>query len=250
MRLLSLGLAAAVLLAPALCAGATFWERLGLGKPRHTNAAQAAGLTSLSEEQIAQGLKEALGQGVQQAVRLLGRDGGFLNDLSVKILMPDKLQRAETILRRVGQGQVVDEFITTMNRAAERAVPEAAGVLKDAITQMTLADAKAIVTGPTNAATQYLRRTSETNLFDKFLPIVRKATDEVGVTRSYKRLIEKAGFAATLFGSDSTDLDSYITRKALDGFFLKIAEEEGRIRANPATRTTELLRKVFGAVRK
>jgi hypothetical protein len=144
----------------------------------------------------------------------------------------------------------VDDFIASMNRGAEKAAPEAAAVLGDAIRQMTVADAKAILTGTNNAATQYFRRTSETNLYDKFLPIVKKATDEVGVTSSYKRLVDKAGFAAPLLNAEAANLDGYVTRKALDGLFLKIGEEEKRIRENPAARTTDLLQKVFGAVTK
>jgi hypothetical protein len=241
---------AAVVLAPAVCCGASLWEQLGLSKGKGTNVAAGAALLGLSEEQVTRGLKEALGKGVEQAVGMLGKEGGFLNDLSVKILMPEKLKKAESTLRTLGQGRAVDDFIASMNRGAEKAAPEAAAVLGDAIRQMTVADAKAILTGTNNAATQYFRRTSETNLYDKFLPIVKKATDEVGVTSSYKRLVDKAGFAAPLLNAEAANLDGYVTRKALDGLFLKIGEEEKRIRENPAARTTDLLQKVFGAVTK
>lgn len=151
----------------------------------------------------------------------------------------------------------MDEFLTTMNRAAEQAVPEAAAVLADAVRQLTLSEAKAILRGTNSAATDYFRRSSETNLHARFLPLVKKATESAGVTGAYKQLIGRAGIAggatrggltAGLFRQDDLDLDAYVTRKATDGLFVKIAEEEKRLRENPASRSTDLLRKVFGAV--
>ena len=168
--------------------------------------------------------------------------------------MPKNLQTVEKTLRTLRQDKLADDFVTTMNRAAEQAVPEAAAVLGDSVKQMSITDARAILTGTNNAATQYFRRTSDTNLFTRFHPIVQKATEQTGVTRAYKQMMDKAGaaggFASSLLGKDSTDLDSYVTRKALDGLFVKIAEEEKRIRENPVARTTDLLQKVFGAVGK
>jgi hypothetical protein len=164
--------------------------------------------------------------------------------------MPESLQNVEKMLRKFRQDKLADEFVTTMNRAAEKAVPEAAGVLGQSLQQMTVADAKAILVGTNNAATDYFRRTSETNLFTRFYPIVQKATDEVGLTSSYKRLLDKASFASSFLSQDATDIDRYVTQKSLDGLFIKIQEEEKRIRENPAARTTELLQKVFSAVKK
>jgi len=187
-------------------------------------------------------------------VGLLGQTNGFLNDVSVKIPMPDTLKKVERTLRSLRQEKLADDFVTTLNRAAEQAVPEAAGVLGDAVKQMTVADAKAILTSTNAAATAYFRRTSETNLHERFLPIVRKTTAEAGVTGAYKSMTEKASFggfsAGSFLGQDAIDLDGYVTHKALDGLFVKIALEEQRIRDNPAARTTDLLQKVFGAVRK
>jgi hypothetical protein len=140
-----------------------------------------------------------------------------------------------------------------MNRAAEKAVPEAAAVLSDAVRQMTLADAKAILTSTNTAATDYFRRTSQTNLHARFLPIVKQATEKTGVTAAYKRMMEKTslgGFSASFLSKDAFDIDDYVTRKSLDGLFLKIAEQEKAIRENPAARTTELLQKVFGTVKR
>lgn len=216
-------------------------------------------LSSLSQEQLISGLKEALAKGAQHAVTNLGKPDGFLKDTSVRIPLPENLRRVERGLRALGQGQLADEFVTTMNRAAEQAVPEAAGVMGDSVRQMTVADARAILTSTNTAATAYFRRTSETNLYTRFLPIVKKATEATGVTASYKRLVEKSGIGGlgglgSLGGAsldkDALDLDAYVTRKSLDGLFVKIADQEKLIRENPAARTTELLQKVFGAVAK
>lgn len=209
-------------------------------------------LTALSDDQVVRGLKEALAKGTTQAVGFLGRTNGFLTNLNVRIPMPEKLKTVEKTLRTLRQDQLADNFIETMNRAAEQAVPEAAEILGGAIKQMSVADAKGILTGGTNAATLYFRRTSETNLFTKFLPIVQKATAQTGVTASYKQMTDRA--SGGLFGSvvkaQAPDLDGYVTQKAMDGLFLMISEEERRIRENPAARTTELLQKVFGAAAK
>lgn len=213
-------------------------------------------LSGLTEVQMVDGLKEALGKGVQDAVASLGHAGGFLDNPEVRIPMPQDLQRVENVLRKLHQDALADEFVTTMNRAAEQAVPQAAGVLGDSVKQMSIADAKSILLGTNNAATQYFRRTSETNLHARFLPIVKAATEKAGVTSSYKRMTDMAGgalggfggFGESLLGLKAPDLDDYITSKTLDGLFLKIAEEEKMIRDNPVARTTELLQKVFGAV--
>lgn len=212
----------------------------------------AGGLAGLSQDQIVSGLKEALGRGVQQAVGTLGKPDGFFKDARVKIPMPESLQKVEKGLRALGQDKLADEFVTTMNRAAEQAVPEAATVLGDSIKQMSIADAKSILTGTNTAATQYFRRTSETNLHARFLPIVKAATEKAGVTGAYKRMSEKAsgglGGLGSFLGRQAPDLDGYVTGKTLDGLFLKIAEQEKQIRENPVARTTDLMQKVFGAV--
>lgn len=218
-----------------------------------TNQPALAG--ALSQTEVVDGLKQALGKGVERAVAMLGRTNGFLTNLNVKIPLPEKLRSAEKALRAVGQEELADDFVASMNRAAEQAVPVAAGVFGEAIKQMTIEDAKGILSGTNNAATQFFRRTTQTNLYAKFLPIVQKATDSVGVTQQYKQMMAKVGGGGALgglFGGKSKepmaagDLDAYVTNKALDGLFLMVAEEEKRIRENPAARTTELLKKVFG----
>ena len=213
-------------------------------------------VSDLSQDQVVSGLKEALGKGVEHAVAFLGRTNGFLTNLNVKIIMPAKLQSVEKGLRLAGQGELADEFITSMNRAAEQAVPTAASVFGDSIRQMSIADAKSILSGPNDAATQFFRRTTQTNLHAKFYPLVQKATDEVGVTARYKQMMGKFAGGDSLgglFGGKSpvkfeaADIDSYVTDKAMDGLFRVVADEEKNIRANPAARTTELLQQVFGA---
>lgn len=213
--------------------------------PTATVPAGTAG--ALSDEDLARGLKEALSKGTQQAVAQLGKDGGFLNNLDVKIPLPDELRKVEKLLRKMGQDKYADQFVATLNHAAEKAVPEAATIFADSISQMTLADAKSILKGPEDAATQYFRKTSEAKLKERFLPIVKTATDQAGVTAAYKKLMQKAGPAAQIMGSGATDLDGYVEAKAVDGLFKMIAAEEKRIRQDPLARTTELLKKVFGS---
>lgn len=234
-------------------------DLLGIGKKSTSQPAAMPGVLggALSQEQVVQGLKEALGKGVQEAVNQLGHENGFLTNLNVRIPMPEKLQTVEKTLRALKQDKLADDFVTTMNRAAEQAVPQAAAVFADSLKKMTIEDATGILTGTNNAATQYFRRTSETNLFERFLPIVKQATDQAGVTSAYKQLMEKAGgggalgsFGRSLLGVESVDVDSYVTNKALDGLFKMVAEEEKRIRENPVARTSELLQRVFGAVTK
>jgi hypothetical protein len=244
-----------------LSAGAQgFLDKLGLGNSstNQKSSAASAAVAALPEGQVVDALKQALGKGVEHAIGQLGRDGGFLTNLSVKIPMPEKLHTVEKTLRAVKQDKLADDFIETMNHAAEQAVPVAASVFGDAIKGMSIADAKAVLAGTTNAATQYFRKTTETNLFEKFLPIVKSATDKAGVTSAYKSFMEKANEGAGAFGSfgksltqqQNVDVDSYVTHKALDGLFKLVADEEQRIRQNPAARTTELLQSVFGAIGK
>lgn len=227
-----------------------------------TSSNAATAVSALPQAQIAGGLKEALGKGVSNAVVSLGHDGGFLTNLNVRIPMPEKLQTVEKGLRLAGQNQLVDNFVGSMNHAAEQAVPVAAGVFGDAIQQMSIEDAKGILAGPDDAATQYFKKTTQTNLFAKFYPVVQKATDSVGVTAHYKAMMGKFSGLDTLggiggmFGQkkpatlEAGDIDSYVTDKALDGLFKMVAEEEKNIRANPTARTSDLLQKVFGSAMK
>ena len=214
----------------------------GLGST--DSSPSAAGPSGLTQGEMDQGIREALAKGVRAAVRQLGRQGGFLNDPQVRIPLPGHLQKIEDVLRSLRQERLADEFVQTINHAAERAVPEATEVFYDAIKRMTLKDVQGILSGPNDAATEYLRRTSADELTTRFRPIVESATAKAGVTAAYKQMMASAGPMAQLAGD--TDLDGYITDKALDGLFIKIAAEEKAIRSNPQARTTELLQKVFG----
>jgi len=224
-----------------------------------TNSSTAsAALNGLSQDQLVGGLKQALSNGLQHAVGQLGHQDGFLTNLNVKIPMPERLLVVEKSLRALKQQKLADDFVTSMNRAAEQAVPVATEVFVDALRNMSIDDAKAILTGPTNAASEYFRRTASTNLFQRFHPIVQKATASAGVTSTYKKMTAAAGNSSNslmkglggLMGSDAMDVDSYVTNKALDGLFKMVADEEAKIRANPTARTTDLLQKVFGAAQK
>ncbi len=235
-------LAAATLTIPlSACAG---WQEWVKQAEQEVNKVQQGQGPTQSE--IVAGLKQALEVGTERAVKLLGHDGGFLNDGTVKIPMPEKLRNIDKALRDLGQGKVADEFVASMNHAAEQAVPKAVDIFGAAIRSMTLADAQKILQGPDDAATRYFREHTGNQLTEAMLPVVRDATTRVGVTRSYKDFVNRAGFLSQLVDRDSLDLDRYITGKALDGLFLKLAEEEKRIRQDPVARTTELLRKVFG----
>jgi hypothetical protein len=238
--------------------GAALLDRLVLGRSKPANPAAVGLGGALTQDQMVGGLKEALAKGVQQAVSSLGKPDGFLQDAGVIIPMPEQLQEVEKTLRTLRQDKLADEFVTTLNRAAEQAVPDAAAVLGEAVKQMSITDAKTILTGKNKAATQYFRRTSETNLYARFFPIVKAATEKAGVPGAYKRMTDKAGggiggpggVGRGLLGKPAPDLEDYVTRETLDGLFLKIAEQEKLIRENPVARTTDLLQTVFGALGK
>jgi len=204
----------------------------------------------LPESTISSGLKAALSQGITRAIRDLGRQNGFLDNPDVRIPLPHGLQRTESMLRFLGQGRKVDEFVASMNHAAENAVPVAADVFIDSVSQMSCNDARNILfSGQDDSATQFFRRTSEDRLRVLFRPIVEDFTAEVGVTQQYKSLMGRYGFIGRVFGQDATALDGYVTEKALDGLFYVMADEERRIRRDPIGRTTSILRTVFGMLR-
>jgi hypothetical protein len=163
--------------------------------------------------------------------------------------MPSELQKIDATLRKLKQEQMADDFINTMNRAAEQAVPLAAPVFAEAVKQMSIADAKAILNGPKDAATQYFSRTTRETLLKQFQPLVKQATDQVGLTAAYKQLTDRAKVLSPFTRTKVMDLDGYVTDKALDGLFAMVALEEEKIRQNPAARTTDLLKQVFGAAK-
>lgn len=203
--------------------------------------------TNISNSDINDGLKAALFQGVENAVDILGRRNGFLDNVRVRIPLPNALKKTEKTLRFLGQGNKVDEFIESMNHAAEEAVPVATDIFLDSIKQMSFTDARNILfSNQDDAATQFFRRTSEDRLRQEFRPIVERFTEKAGVTQKYKSMVGKYGFLGKALGQDASDIDGYVTEKALDGLFLLMADEEKKIRKDPVGRTTSILRKVFG----
>ena len=201
--------------------------------------------SGLSDVKIGDGLKEALKVGTENTVNLTGKwDGYFLNQ-AIKILMPEKLRTLEKGLRTVGYGPQVDEFILSMNRAAEKSAPFAKQIFWDAIREITFEDARKILSGHETAATDYFKGRTSDKLTVVFKPIVDKAMNEVGVTRQYKELVGR--YETIPFVKKETfDLDHYVVTKALDGLFHVLGEEEKKIRTNPTARVTDLLKEVFG----
>jgi hypothetical protein len=212
-------------------------------------AAQALALSleDISSTDATGGLRQALTQGASAAVANLGKTDGFLGNPKVKIPLPEGLRQAESVMRKMGMGKQADELVTAMNRAAEAAVAESKPILVDAVKKMSVQDAKQILTGGDDSVTQYFRRATSEPLTQKFKPIVSKATKKVKLADKYDRY---AGQAAQLglVKSEDAKVENYVTRKALDGLFAMIAEEERAIRKDPLGATGALAKKVFGAL--
>jgi hypothetical protein len=201
--------------------------------------------TGLSDVKIGSGLKEALKVGTENAVNLTGKKDGYFLNQAIKILMPEKLKTFEKGLRTVGYGSKVDEFVLSMNRAAEKAAPFAKQIFWDAIGEMTFDDTRKILSGNDTAATEYFKGKTSNKLTDVFKPIVSNSMNEVGATRQYKELVGRYE-TIPFVKKESFDLDQYVVTKALGGLFYTVGEEEKKIRKNPAARTTDLLKEVFG----
>lgn len=205
----------------------------------------AADLGKLSNSDAVAGLRETLNKGAEAAIKNLGHEDGFLGNKQVRIQLPDNLKKAEKALRMLGMQAKADELATAMNRAAELAVAEAKPVLASAIKSMTVKDAKNILTGGDDAVTQYFRSATETPLTTKFLPIVKKATAKVKLASVYNNYAGQAAQLGLLKKEDA-NLDDYVTKKALDGLFLVMAEEEKALRENPVKAGSKILEKIFG----
>jgi hypothetical protein len=211
--------------------------------------ALALDLSTLSNGDAVAGLKTALEQGTQAAVQKLGKENGFFGDDRFKIPLPDSLKKIEGGMRALGMGKQADELVLRMNRAAEAAVPEAKTLFVGAVKQMTVQDAKGILTGGKDSATQYFRQKTEAPLSQKFLPIVQKAMNKVQIAEVYDKYAGR-GAQLGLINKNDVNLENYITRKALDGLYLAVADEEAKIRANPVQETSSIIRKVFGVLQK
>jgi hypothetical protein len=209
--------------------------------------ANAVSVSELSNTEASSGLKAALIQGAGKAVSELSKTDGFLGNKEVKIPLPDALKRTEKAMRMFGMGKQADELILKMNRAAEAAVPEAKVLLVDSAKKMTVADAKAILTGGEDAATQYFKKTTSTQMAEKFLPIVKKATENVQLAQQYNKYAE-IGSQYGLVKKEQVNLEQYVTQKTLDGVYLMMAKEEAAIRKDPIGQSSALLKKVFGAL--
>ncbi|TWH64426.1 uncharacterized protein DUF4197 [Azomonas agilis] len=204
----------------------------------------ALSLSELSQTEASGGLKDALIQGAQVAVQQLSKPGGFNNNPEVRIELPGTLGKAATAMKMMGMGSQIQQLENTMNQAAEAAVPQAQALLVDAVKKMTVQDAKSILSGANDAATQYLDKTSREQLRTKFLPIVKQATDQVGLAQQYNAFAGQA--AAFGLNSKATNIENYVTEKTLDGLFDVIRKEEASIRENPTEAATSLAKKVFG----
>jgi hypothetical protein len=200
----------------------------------------------LDEKTIIAGLKEALQVGTKKAVGNVSRENGYFKNPEIKIPVPNDLRKVETSLRKIGLGNKVDEFVESMNRAAEKAAPQATDIFMKAIKEMTVTDARRILyDGADDEATRYFERKTRDRLYELFFPVIKDSLDKVGATKLYKYLINRYN-AIPMVEKKSYNLDKYVTNKALDGLFLMVGKEETRIRKDPGARITELLRRVFG----
>jgi hypothetical protein len=212
-------------------------------------APAAAQLENITNREAINALKSALDKGSRAAVEQLGRENGFFGDGRVKIPLPESLRRAEKNMRRFGMGKYADELILAMNRAAEAAVPEAKQLFVDSVKKMSVRDAKGILTGGETAGTEYFRRSTSAQLRQRFLPAVQRATARVGLAQRYNQYAAH-GVRVGLVDAQDANLDDYVTRKALDGLFFMVAEEEKKIRKDPVGSASSLIKNVFGALLK
>lgn len=210
--------------------------------------AAAEGLGGLAEAEAGRGLEGALEKGAVTAIQVLGRPDGFLGNPQVHIPLPDALKNAAKILAAIGEGRQLQDLEVALNRAAESAVPLAKNLLLDAVRHMGIGDAKRILAGGETSVTQFFEGRTRAPLSESFLPVVRQVTSKVGLAQKYDRVARKAQGFGLMKGSDP-GIDHYVTRKALDGLYLVIGEEEKKIRRDPAGTGSALLAKVFGALR-
>ncbi|MCF8080789.1 MAG: DUF4197 domain-containing protein [Desulfobacterales bacterium] len=237
--LLAVLLAGVVLPSQAVCADSP-WDNL------LKSLKEVLPSGGLSESVIAKGLKEALEVGTRNAVSQVSSLDGYYRNPDIRIPLPAEVKKAEELMRTFGLGDQLDAFVLSMNRAAETAAPEARGIFVDAIFEMGIDDARRILEGSDNEATLYFRERTGDRLTTAFLPMAHDAMAEVGVTRIWQNIETRMETIPFLAESFRFDLDRYVTEKALDGLFLELAEEEKKIRTDPAARVTELLEKVFG----
>lgn len=223
------------------CAGL---EGLSLGNTNNSGGSNASGGVTNSE--VIRGLKEALKIGSQNASKTLSAKDGFLRDAAVKILLPPEAQQVEKTLRSIGMGSLVDDAIVSMNRAAEDAAVKAAPIFVNAITSMTITDGMNILRGGDNAATNYLKGKTTVQLTNAFRPVIQSSLTKIGTEKIWASVFNTYNKLPTVKNKINPDLTGYVTERALSGLFLKVGNEEAKIRKDPAAQVTDLLRKVFG----
>lgn len=212
------------------------------------SAHAAAGLEDITQTEAVRALRQALNEGSLAAVARLGVENGFFGNSKVRIPLPPSLKRVERGLRAFGMKREADELVLAMNRAAEAAVPEAKHLLADAVRKMTVQDAKKILTGGDTAATEYFRRSTEKQLTQRFLPVVKRATDRVDLAQKYNAVAGQ-GLAFGLIEEEEASIERFVTDKALDGLYFMIGEQEKAFRKDPVRSSSEIVRKVFEAMR-
>lgn len=222
----------------AAAAQAGFFDNLlkGLG---------GAASQGTDDSTVISGLKEALSIGTENAVKSVSQADGYFGNEMIKILMPEKIQKVADVLKMVGYQKEVDDFVMSMNRAAEKAAPKATAFFVDAIKQMNFDDARKILNGGDTAATDFFKTKTSDKIYEAFKPIISTSMNDVGVTRSYKQMMGRYE-SLPFVDKQSLDLDHYVTNKSLDGLFYMVGQEEKKIRTNPAARVTDLLKTVFG----
>ena len=194
---------------------------------------------------VVSGLKEALSVGTENAVTNVSQIDGYFGNKMIRILMPEKIRKVADVLGKLGYQKEVDEFVLSMNRAAEKAAPKAASYFGGAIREMSFEDARGILKGGDTAATEFFRKKTQDRIYEAFKPIVSASMNEVGVTRSYKNMMARYE-SLPFMEKQSLDLDHYVTNASLDGLFYMVGQEEKKIRTDPAARVTDLLKTVFG----
>ncbi len=210
------------------------------------NKINTATTTKLSDTQVGAGLKEALRVGIENTIKLLGKQDGYLGNQTVKILLPKNIQNIEPALRKLGFGSQIDQFILSMNRAAEKSAPLAADLFASAISDMTIDDANKILNGSNTAATEYLKNKTYSKLLEKFLPSIHQAMDNYAVTKQYQQIADKIVTIPFLNKmATNVDINNYVASTALDGLFKVLGEQEATIRTNPSARVTDLLKQIF-----
>jgi ABC-type transporter MlaC component len=206
----------------------------------------SANTLPLTEGEAAQGIREALEQGVSHGITFLNKEDGFFGNQAYKLLLPPEAQRIEGTMRQLGMGAMVDKAVLQINRAAEDAVGTARPIFADAIKELTIADALTIVRGADSAATQYFRQKTTDKLIAAFMPVIKGSLEKFSATKYYGDVINTYNGFPTTLRKVNPDLPSYVTGRAVDALFDQIGKEEAAIRANPAARTTEILKRVFG----